>query len=43
MKVKLKYYQVLKEGDIIVAEGLKKVYPRAKINPIKEGEEKSDF
>ena len=31
----------LNEGDIIVAEGLKKVYPRAKINPIKEGEEKS--
>ena len=32
----------LSEGDIIVAEGLKKVYPRAKINPIKEGEEKSE-
>ena len=32
----------LNEGDIIVAEGLKKVYPRAKINPIKEGEEKSE-
>ena len=31
----------LNEGDVIVAEGLKKVYPRAKINPIKEGEEKS--
>ena len=31
----------LSEGDIIVAEGLKKVYPRAKINPIKEGEKKS--
>ena len=31
----------LSEGDIIVAEGLKKVYPRAKINPIKEGEEKN--
>ena len=29
----------LNEGDIIVAEGLKKVYPRAKINPIKEGQE----
>ena len=32
----------LKEGDVIVAEGLKKVYPRAKINPIKEGEKKSE-
>ena len=32
----------LNEGDVIVAEGLKKVYPRAKINPIKEGEEKSE-
>ena len=31
----------LNEGDVIVAEGLKKVYPRAKINPIKEGEKKS--
>ena len=30
----------LNEGDVIVAEGLKKVYPRAKINPIKEGEKK---
>ena len=30
----------LNEGDLIVAEGLKKVYPRAKINPIKEGEKK---
>ena len=30
----------LNEGDIIVAEGLRKVFPRAKINPIKEGEEK---
>ena len=29
----------LNEGDIIVAEGLKKVYPSAKINPIKEGQE----
>ena len=26
----------LNEGDIIVAEGLRKVFPRAKINPIKE-------
>ena len=32
----------LNEGDIIVAEGLKKVYPRAKINPIKEGEENQE-
>ena len=32
----------LNEGDVIVAEGLKKVYPRAKINPIKEGEKKSE-
>ncbi len=31
----------LNKGDVIVAEGLKKVYPRAKINPIKEGEEKN--
>ena len=31
----------LNEGDVIVAEGLKKVYPRAKINPIKEGEKKN--
>ncbi len=30
----------LNEADVIVAEGLKKVYPRAKINPIKEGEKK---
>ncbi len=29
----------LNAGDVVVAEGLKKVYPRAKINPIKEGEE----
>ena len=32
----------LNAGDIVVAEGLKKVYPRAKINPIKEGEKKSE-
>jgi len=31
----------LNEGDIIVAEGLRKVFPRAKINPIKEREEKN--
>ena len=31
----------LNQGDIIVAEGLKKVRPRGKINPIKKGEEKS--
>ena len=28
-------------GDVIVAEGLKKVYPRSKIDPIKDGEQKS--
>ena len=28
-------------AQALVAEGLKKVFPRAKINPIKEGEEKS--
>ena len=38
---KIEILSGLNEGDIIVAEGLKKVYPRAKINPIKEGEEKS--
>ena len=38
---KIEILSGLTEGDIIVAEGLKKVYPRAKINPIKEGEEKS--
>jgi membrane fusion protein (multidrug efflux system) len=38
---KIEIISGLKEGDIIVAEGLKKVYPRAKINPIKEGEENS--
>ena len=38
---KIEILSGLKEGDIIVAEGLKKVYPRAKINPIKEGEEKN--
>ena len=37
---KIEILSGLKEGDIIVAEGLKKVYPRAKIKPIKEGEEK---
>ena len=31
----------IRDSDIIVAEGLKKVYPRAKINPIKEGEDKN--
>ena len=29
----------LKEGDIIVAEGLKKVYPRSKVKPIEKGSE----
>ena len=38
---KIEILSGLKEGDIIVAEGLKKVYPRAKINPIKEGENKN--
>tara|TARA_B100002051_G_scaffold187683_1_gene177704 strand:+ start:34 stop:951 length:918 start_codon:yes stop_codon:yes gene_type:complete len=38
---KIEILSGLNEGDIIVAEGLKKVFPRAKINPIKEGEEKS--
>ena len=32
----------LKEGDIVVAEGLKKVRPNGKIKPIKDGEKKSD-
>ena len=31
----------LKEGDIVVAEGLKKVRPNGKIKPIKDGEKKS--
>ena len=39
---KIEIISGLKEGDIIVAEGLKKVYPRAKINPIKEGEENQE-
>ena len=39
---KIEIISGLKRGDIIVAEGLKKVFPRAKINPIKEGEEKSE-
>ena len=39
---KIEILSGLNEGDIIVAEGLKKVFPRAKINPIKEGEEKSE-
>ena len=38
---KIEILSGLNEGDVIVAEGLKKVYPRAKINPIKEGEKKS--
>ncbi len=32
----------LKEGDIVVAEGLKKVRPNGKIKPIKDGEKKSE-
>ena len=39
---KIEILSGLSEGDVIVAEGLKKVYPRAKINPIKEGEKKSE-
>ena len=31
----------LNVGDVIVAEGLKKVYPRSKIKPIKNGSKKS--
>ena len=31
----------LNEGDIVVAEGLKKVRPNGKIKPIKDGEKKS--
>ena len=31
----------LKEGDIVVAEGLKKVRPNGKIKPIKDGEKKN--
>ena len=38
---KIEILSGLNQGDLIVAEGLKKVYPRAKINPIKEGQEKS--
>ena len=29
-------------GDIIVAEGLKKVYPRSKIKPIEKGSQNSE-
>ena len=29
-------------GDIIVAEGLKKVYPRSKIKPIEKGSKNSE-
>ena len=39
---KIEILSGLDEGDVIVAEGLKKVYPRAKINPIKEGEENKE-
>ncbi len=41
-KGKVEILSGLNEGDVIVAEGLKKVYPRAKINPIKDGEKKSE-
>ena len=39
---KIEILSGLNEGDVIVAEGLKKVFPRAKINPIKEGEENQE-
>jgi len=39
---KIEILSGLNKGDVIVAEGLKKVYPRAKIDPIKEGEEKKE-
>jgi len=39
---KIEILSGLNEGDVIVAEGLKKVFPRAKINPIKEGEKKTE-
>ena len=32
----------LKEGDIVVAEGLKKVRPNGKIKPIKDGTKKNE-
>tara|TARA_B100000282_G_scaffold252715_1_gene197659 strand:- start:88 stop:1005 length:918 start_codon:yes stop_codon:yes gene_type:complete len=38
---KIEILSGLNLGDVIVAEGLKKVYPRAEINPIKEGEKKN--
>ena len=38
---KIEILSGLNLGDVIVAEGLKKVYPRAEINPIKQGEKKS--
>tara|TARA_Y100000590_G_scaffold387809_1_gene461676 strand:+ start:19 stop:936 length:918 start_codon:yes stop_codon:yes gene_type:complete len=36
---KIEILSGLDEGDTIVAEGLRKVFPRAKINPMKEGSE----
>ena len=39
---KIEILSGLNEGDVIVAEGLKKVFPRAKINPIKEVEKKTE-
>ena len=41
-KGKVEILSGLNLGDVIVAEGLKKVYPRARINPIREGEKKSE-
>ncbi len=38
---KIEVLSGLDEGDTIVAEGLRKVFPRAKINPMKEGSENS--
>ncbi len=38
---KIEILSGLDEGDTIVAEGLRKVFPMAKINPMKEGSENS--
>ena len=39
---KIEVLSGLNEGDTIVAEGLRKVFPRAKINPIEEGSENKE-
>ena len=39
---KIEVLSGLDKGDTIVAEGLRKVFPRAKINPMKEGSENSE-